>query len=226
MVDQAVASRQEQFRGILGPIGPQGAQGPEGKQGPAGPPGPDGKPGPAGPPGPEGKQGSPGPEGKQGAQGPVGPEGKQGPPGPQGPTGPQGGLGPSAPKIVAAQASQDPSSIRILAGLTWTSVASVSLTLDRPSQIVATAELDLSASNRETFRFEVGIGTTPDAPTFANTFRAQTGTEDASFLVPTQATVSLGAGSRTVFLLARYVTGTAGGLTVSNARLNVLVIPD
>lgn len=241
LVDQAVTARQEQLRAAQGPAGVQGPQGPEGKQGSPGPegkqgsPGPEGKQGSAGPPGPEGKQGpagppgSPGTEGKQGAQGPSGPEGKQGAPGPQGstgPAGPQGQPGSPAPKLVAAQASQDPSSIRIASGQTWTGVASVSLTLDRASQIVVTAALDVGASNREFFQFEVGVGTTTDAPTVVNRFRTQTGTEDGSFPLAIPATLSLGAGSHTVRLLARYVTGSAGGLTVSNARLNVLVVPD
>jgi hypothetical protein len=91
---------------------------------------------------------------------------------------------------------------------------------------VVTAALDVGASNRESFQFEVGVGTTPDAPTVVNRFRTQTGTEDGVFPVAIPATVSLGAGSRTVYLLARYVSGTASALTVSNARLNVLVIPD
>ncbi|MSQ14198.1 MAG: collagen-like protein [Dehalococcoidia bacterium] len=205
LVDQAVAARQEQLRGGQGSAGPQGAQGPEGKQG---------------------SPGSPGPEGKQGAPGPSGPEGKQGLPGPQASAGPEGQSGSLAPKVVAAQASQAPSSIRMAFGLAWASVASVSLTLDRPSQVVVTGALDVSASNRESFQFEVGVGTTPDAPTVVNRFRSQTSTEDGIFPVSIPATVSLGAGSRTVYLLARYVSGTASALTVTNGRLNVLVVPD
>jgi len=229
-------------QGTAGPAGPAGVQGPEGSVGPQGAPGPQGAQGLqgaaglAGPAGEPGKLGPAGPQGIQGAAGPAGSStGTQGPVGPQGPTGAQGATGPAGPqglpgapalKVVAVQASQDPSSIRVTFGITWTTVVSIPLTLDRPSAIVVTGALDANASNRETFQFEVGVGTTPDGPTVQNVFHSQTGTEDGSFPMVVPATLSLGAGSHTVRLLARYVTGSASGITVKNARLNVLVVPD
>lgn len=93
-----------EFRGPVGPQGPQGIQGPIGPQGPIGLTGPDGPQGIAGPAGPKGDTGSVGPQGLQGNPGPTGPQGEVGPQGPigltgaEGPQGPIGLTGPEGPQ--------------------------------------------------------------------------------------------------------------------------------
>ena len=152
-------------RGDQGDGGPQGGIGPRGPQGTVGPPGEQGLRGPQGLLGLEGlpgEQGEPGPQGKTGDRGPDGLEGPQGDPGPEGPIGP---IGPTTATLYFAEtpANPDKTFSQLFESLLELEIEALSA---GRILILADGSIEISGplSFGSSYRFDVGIGSTPAGP--------------------------------------------------------------